>query len=129
MRTAFGVLATILLACAGVRAESPDAAEGQVEQVQLIDASEHGGRSFLLLTLDGGQHFELPGADHLAAGEGARVEVEFLAARDDDRVPVACRVTVLAVPLEVDGKVVVQSARNPFTVYTNNRSACRAAGE
>lgn len=129
MRSVWTLVAAALLACAGVRAESPRMAEGRVEQVQLIDASEHGGRSFLLLSLDDDRHFELPGADHLAAGEGARVEVEFLDAGDDDRVPVACRVTVLAVPLEVDGEEVMQSARNPFTVYRSERSECRAAGE
>lgn len=129
MRSAGLIAAALLLTGAPARAEPPAKTEGQVEQVQLIDASEHGGRSFLLLTLDDGRHFELPGTDHLAAGEGTRVEVDFIPAREVDRVPVACRVTVLAVVLEVDGEQVLQSARNPFAVYTNDASACRPLQE
>lgn len=94
-------------------------AVGEVESVQLLDASQLGGGEHLVLVLKDGQGFRLPGRRSLAVGPGVRVSVTYLSPRQDGDLPEACNVRVLAVPVERDGEVTMQESERPFRVYQN----------
>ena len=116
---------TLLLVSFGiVRADDVQVTTGEVESVQLIDASELGGDSFLILALEDGRNFQLPDQQQLPAGQGTRLEIRYLTPDEPDVLPEACSAMVLAVPLTVDGEEVMQEAARPFEVYRNRREAC-----
>ncbi len=97
-------------------AEDTRTTRGQVEQVQRVQV-EGFESEFLILELDDGSAFQLPDADAISAGQGVKVEVEALPVTSPGELPVACRVRVLAVPLEREGEDYMQEAANPFEVY------------
>lgn len=101
-------------------------ATGEVESVQLLDASQLGGGERLVMVLLEGRGFRLPGAHNVALSPGMRVEVQHVAQDADGELAVACVVRVLAVPLERDGEWTMQEAERPFVVYRNEttESAC-----
>lgn len=92
---------------------------GRVASVQLLDVSALGQDSILLLHLAGGRSFQLPGEQRLSAGTGVEVEVRYLPADQASELPVACRIRVLAIPVEREGGEVLQSAERAFEVYRN----------
>ncbi|RFP67619.1 hypothetical protein DZK26_11960 [Wenzhouxiangella sp. 15190] len=92
---------------------------GQVESVQLLDASQLGGGDHLVLVLEDGEAFRLPGKRSVALGSGVRVSVAYRSPGEAEAMPEACSVRVLAVPLERDGEVTMQEAERPFEVYRN----------
>lgn len=92
---------------------------GEVESVQLVDASQLGGGDHLVLVLDDGQGFRLPGERSVSVGPGVRVSVAYRSPGEAEAMPEACSVRVLAVPLERDGEVNMQEAERPFEVYRN----------
>lgn len=98
--------------------------EGIVEQVQAVDATAVGSGHMILVVLDDGSQFHFPDTDHLASGDGVRLEIAFLSSSEDDAPPVACSARVLAMPLEIDGETVMQEAHRPFSVYQNPDPAC-----
>ena len=119
------VAKTMLFAVQALAAAGDDqVTTGQVDSVQLINASEMGGEAFLILSLQDGRHFQLPDQQQLAAGQGTRLEIRYLAPDEPDLLPEACAVRVLAVPISVDGEEVMQEAARPFEVYRNPRSDC-----
>jgi hypothetical protein len=121
------VLLAALLAIIGsepIQAGSTQSATGQVDSLQLVDASEFGGDVFLILTFEDGRGFQLPGQRQLAAGQGTRVEIRYLVADEPDLLPEVCSVTVLAVPIEIDGTETLREAARPFEVYRNPGEAC-----
>lgn len=104
-------------------------AEGVVDQVQLLDASAvaEAEASFLVLSLTDERHFVLPGTTQLAATEGLEVAIDYLEAEadDDGALPEACRVQVLAVPIQIEGEETMQRASRPFEIYRNPSDACQ----
>ncbi|GEM_PF-1582642 len=114
----FALLLLALSACILADAEEErDWTRGIVEQVQLVVVEGLEDSEFLILELEDGGSFQIPGARQLSAGAGVKVEVESLPVVSPGELPVACRVRVLAVPLEIDGEEVLQEAANPFEVY------------
>ncbi len=121
----FAVAAMLMLIAFGaLPAADVQVTTGEVDNVQLVDASELGGDAFLVLALADGRHFQLPDQQQLPAGQGTRLEIRYLAPDEPGLLPEACSVTVLAVPLTVDGEEVMQEAARPFEVYRNHREAC-----
>ena len=120
-------MATVLalIACRSLPAADIQVTTGAVDNVQLVDASELGGDAFLILALEDARHFQLPDQQQLPAGQGTHLEIRYLAPDEPDLLPEACTVTVLAVPITVDGEEVMQEAARPFEVYRNPRSECR----
>lgn len=98
---------------------------GEVESVQLLDASQLGGGDHLILVLEDGQGFRLPGQRSLAVGAGVRVSVAYRPSDDAESLPEACRVQVLAVPIERDGEEAMQQAERPFDVYRNEAASAK----
>lgn len=96
-----------------------DITVGEVESIQLLDASPLGGGEHLLLVLADGQGFRLPGASSAAVSAGMRVEVQHRPPADAEKLPAACVVRVLAVPLERGGEASLKRAERPFAVYRN----------
>ncbi len=109
----------------GMASAQVQEAEGIVDKVQLIDASELGGDSFLILRLEDDRNFQLPDQQQLPAGQGTRVAIRYLVPDEPDLLPEACSVTVLAVPIGADGEEVMQEAARPFQVYRNSNEACQ----
>lgn len=101
------------------QAAGQETLEGEVESVQLLDASQLGGGEQLVLVLEGGQGFHLPGKRSLPVGAGVRVMVVYQAPGEGKAMPQACSVRVVGVPIERDGGVVMQEAERPFEVYRN----------
>lgn len=93
--------------------------EGVVQSVQLLDASQLGGGDHLVLVLEDGQGFSLPGQRSLPVGAGVRVAVGHIPAGEGEDMPEACSVRVVAVPIERDGEAVMQEAERPFEIYRN----------
>ncbi len=98
---------------------------GEVESVQLLDASQLGGGDHLVLVLEGGEAFRLPGQQSVALGTGVRVSVAYRSPGEAEAMPEACGVRVLAVPLERDGEVTMQEAERPFEVYRNESAGSK----
>ncbi|MDZ7791648.1 MAG: hypothetical protein U5L08_14365 [Xanthomonadales bacterium] len=96
-----------------------EALEGEVQSVQLLDASQLGGGEQLVLVLEGQQGFRLPGQRSLPVGAGVRVSVAYHPVGEKGAMPEACSVRVVAVPIERDGEAVMQEAERPFEVYRN----------
>lgn len=92
---------------------------GEVESLQLLDASQLGGGDHLVLVLEDGQGFRLPGQRSVAVGPGVRVSIRHLPPGEAGALPTACSVRVLAVPLERDGEMTLQEAERPFQIYKN----------
>ncbi len=108
---------------AGNGADGIEHVEGVVEQVKRIDTTPLGGGNLLIVALTDGRQFQVRDREQIAAGSG--VEVEILARPSaDDELPRACRVRVLAMPVEIDGEEVRQRAERPFEVYRSDDPAC-----
>ncbi len=122
------VIALSILICATALADLRTAT-GEVDNVQLVDASSLGGETFLIVNFSDGRSFELPDERQIAAGQGVRLEIRYLAADEPDLLPEACSATVLAIPLTVDGETVMREAARPFEVFSNPRTECRSIRE
>lgn len=96
---------------------------GRVAEVQLVDVTELNDERFLILSLEQGQSFLLPGATQVAAGRGAQVAVRHLPVGQGE-LSEACSIRVLALPIRVEGEEVLQPARRPFEVYSNPDDQC-----
>ncbi|TVQ36998.1 MAG: hypothetical protein EA370_07320 [Wenzhouxiangella sp.] len=101
----------------------PARAEGLVAEVQLLDATPLGAEAMLILVLEDGRGYLIPGQRNLATSRGMKVGLDYLPAADGE-VAVACAVQVLAVPVIVDGESRLQTAHRPFTVYRNPSDSC-----
>lgn len=96
-----------------------ETAVGEVESVQLLDASQLGGGDRLILVLANGRGFDLPGEPSVALSPGMRVKVQHVPPDTAGELATACIVAVLAVPLERDDERTMQEAARPFVVYRN----------
>ncbi len=97
---------------------------GEVDRVQLVDASTLGGETFLIVMLADGRSFQFPDERQIAAGRGVRLEIHYLPPEEPDLLPEACSATVLAIPLTVGGEEVMREAERPFEVFRNPRPEC-----
>ena len=98
--------------------------QGLIDEVKLIDIASLEGDSLLIMTLEDGGGFLIPGRRNLAAGPGMQVAVDYLPGDEDGDLPMACRIRVLAVPLTVEGEEILQPASRPFKVYRNPDGRC-----
>lgn len=116
-RLIIGLLLSLMLSMTAALGQ--ESVVGEVESVQLVDASQLGGGDQLVLVLQEGQGFRLPGQRSLAVGAGVRVSVTYRSSVEGGEMPEACSVRVLAVPIEHEGETVMQEAERPFEVYRN----------
>jgi hypothetical protein len=113
-----------LLSVATATAADVQTAVGEVDSVQLVDATSLGGETFLIVVLADGRSFQLPDERQIAAGQGVRLEIRYLAPDEPDLLPEACSATVLAIPIMVDDEEVMREAERPFEVFRNPRPEC-----
>ncbi len=119
------VMAGLLSLCLiGSLHAAGDSVTGRVAEVQLIDITGLDDDGLLILTLEEGQGFLIPGQRNLPASSGVEVQVDYFSGDDPEDLPVACRVQVTAVPVEIDGEEVLQPANRPFEVYRNPDARC-----
>ncbi len=97
---------------------------GRVAEVQLIEISGFDDSGLLILALEEGQGFLIPGQRNLPASGGVEVRVDYFSGDDPEDLPVACRVQVTAVPVEIDGEEILQPASRPFEIYRNEDVRC-----
>ncbi|MCC5866562.1 MAG: hypothetical protein JJU31_15680 [Wenzhouxiangella sp.] len=102
----------------------PARTEGLVAEVQLLDATPLGAEAMLVLVLEDGRAFLIEGQRNLAASKGVKVLIDYRVGESADELSTACRVKVVAVPVEIDGEQFLQQARRPFTIYQNPDSPC-----
>jgi len=113
-----------MLATLGVAAEL-ETVSGTVEQLTRVEMRGAAAEPLLLLQLVDGSLFAFPGMAHLPAGSGVAVEIDYLPSDDPGRIPEACAVRLLGLPIIVDGEERIQAARRPVTIFTSDSAACQ----
>ncbi len=101
-----------------------ETASGTVEQLTRVDTLGAEADPLLLMQFTDGRHFFFPGIEHLPAGGGVKVEVDYLPTDDDGEIPEACGARLLGVPIEVDGEEQIQTARRPVTIFASESEDC-----
>jgi hypothetical protein len=101
-----------------------DSVTGRVAKVQLIEISGFDDDGLLILSLEEGHGFLIPGQRNLPASSGVEVRVNYFSGEGPEDLPVACRVQVTAVPVDIDGEEILQPASRPFEVYRNPDARC-----
>ena len=129
MRAAVSLVVAFSILISAAAVADLRTATGEVDNVQLVDASSLGGETFLIVNFTDGRSFQLPDERQIAAGQGVRLEIHYLAPDEPDLLPEACSVTVLAIPITVDGEEVLREAARPFEVFSNPRTECRSIRE
>jgi hypothetical protein len=126
LRIALSTIMALLLVGPGVvnADQNLKHVSGVVSEVRLVDATAMGGETFLILSLEEGRSFLLAGQSQLPAGQGVKVQVSYQPAAEADQLPSACSVEVVAVPIEVDGEVRLQTAQRPFRVFGSDEANC-----
>ncbi len=118
------LLALSLATSALVLAAKLETAQGTVGQLTRVDTLGAEAEPLLLMQLVDGRVFAFPGIEHLPAGGGVEVEIDYLPVEDLGQVPEACAARLLGVPITVDGEERVQAARRPVPIFTSSSDAC-----
>lgn len=124
-RLLFGLaVAAAILAAERGQAGPVAQTEGLVAELQLIDASELGADATLILSLEDGRVFTVPGQRNVAASGGMKVRIGYMAGEQAGEIPELCWVEVVAMPITIDGEQRLQPAQRAFTVYRNSAPTC-----
>ncbi|MGY6554082.1 MAG: hypothetical protein ACXIUM_06130 [Wenzhouxiangella sp.] len=99
-------------------------ASGTVAQLTRVDTLGAEADALLLMQWTDGRVFAFPGIEHLPAGSGVEVEIDYLPSDDPGRVPVACAARLLGLPVMMDGEEVMQPARRPVPIFSSDSAAC-----
>ena len=113
----------LVLSVLGVAAEL-ETASGTVGQLTRVDALGAEAEPLLLMQWTDGRMFVFPGIEHLAAGSGVEVEIDYLPSEDPGRVPEACAARLIGLPVMIDGEEVMQPARRPVSIFVSDSAAC-----
>lgn len=116
-----GLLAALLPMATFAELESTS---GTVEQVTRVATVGAESEPLLLVHLVEGGVFAFPGIDHLPAGSGVELEIDYQVTDDPGRVPEACAARLLGLPLMIDGEEVMQSVRRPISIFVSDSEAC-----
>lgn len=117
-------LALLLVLAGPAPAAELETAVGTVAQLSRIDTLGAEAEPLLLMQWTDGRVFAFPGIEHLAAGSGVEVQIDYLPADDPGQVPEACAVRLLGLPLVIDGEEVMQPARRPVSIFVSDSAAC-----
>ena len=122
MRRVIAVL--LLFALLPLAAAELESASGTVEQVARVETIGAESEPLLLVQLLGGGVFAFPGIEHLPAGSGVELEIDYLPSDDPGRVPEACAARLIGLPVMMDGEEVMQPARRPVSIFVSDSAAC-----
>jgi hypothetical protein len=113
------------LAVAALSADQPlESHLGVVREVQLIDVSALGESAILILSLEDGTSYLIPGERQIPASAGVEVAVDYLLPAQDDVPREACTIRVLGLPIVLEGEEVLHRAQRPFEIYRNDNPDC-----
>lgn len=121
-RSLFAGLLVALLPLAAVA--ELESTSGIVEQVTRVEAIGAEAEPLLLVQLVEGSVFAFPGIEHLPAGSGVKVEIDYRVPDDPGRVPQACAARLLGLPVMIDGEEVMQPARRPVSIFVSDSEDC-----
>jgi len=114
----------LLWASAPGYAAELETASGTVAQITRVETRGAAAAPLLLVQFVDGRVFAFPDIEHLPAGSGVEVEIDYRPEADPGQVPEACAARLLGVPVLVDGEERVQAARRPATIFTSESEAC-----
>lgn len=101
-----------------------ETSSGTVELLTRVETRGAEAEPLLLVRLVDGSVFAFPGLEHLPAGRGVEVEIDYRPSDDPGRVPEACAARLLGVPISVDGKDLIQPARRPVLIFESESPGC-----
>lgn len=119
--------ATVLLFLAAALAAAAElqTASGKVEQLTRVETIGAESEPLLLVQLMDGDVFAFPGVEHLPAGSGVEIEIDYVRSEDPGRVPEACAARLIGLPVMIDGEERMQPAQRPVSIFVSESEDCR----
>ncbi len=119
----------MLLALLPAPTVAAERAEREAEVAGLTRVAISGSEiQLLVLAFDDGGGVSIPDREQLPVSAGMRVRVDAVTTGVAGELPVACRIEVLAVPVDTEAGQALQWAARPFEVYVSSAAACLDQG-